>query len=110
MSRLQVSLRTAAWALATVGFSLVLNSQAFGQAPTPFHQPVVRAAATPLAPELTAEVNTVVSQGTKLESQRRWGEALALYEDEIRKNPNVTQLGDRIDLAKIHYDLGRRYA
>ncbi len=110
MSRLQVSLRTAAWALATVGFSLVLNSQAFGQAPTQLHQPVVRAAATPLAPELTAEVNTVVSQGTKLESQRRWGEALALYEDEIRKNPNVTQLGDRIDLAKIHYDLGRRYA
>jgi carboxyl-terminal processing protease len=111
MSRLQVSLRTAAWALATVGFSLVLlHSKANGQAPTPFHQPVVRAAATPLAPELTAEVNTVVSQGTKLESQRRWGEALALYEDEIRKNPNVTQLFERIDLAKIHYDLGRRYA
>ncbi len=116
MSRLQVSLRTAAWALATVGFSLVLNSTGFGQAPAQPRQPIVRAAPLsqgqqrPQAPELTAEVNSIVTQGTKLEGQRRWGEALALYEDEVRKNPNVTQLFERIDLAKIHYDLGRRYA
>ncbi|HKD35898.1 MAG TPA: S41 family peptidase, partial [Pirellulales bacterium] len=61
-------------------------------------------------PELTAELNDIVANGSKLESQRRWGEALALYEDEVRKNPAITQLSERIDLAKIHYDLGRRYA
>jgi carboxyl-terminal processing protease len=68
------------------------------------------AAPLSLVPQLTAEVNEVVSRGSQLENQRRWGEALSLYEDEVRKNPTITQLADRIDLAKIHYDLGRRYA
>jgi hypothetical protein len=116
-SRLQVSLRTAALVMATVGVSFSLDlAAAKGEPPIQVRQPVVRAAPLsqgqqrPQAPELTAEVNNIVSQGVKLESQRRWGEALSLYEDEVRKNPTVTQLGERIDLAKIHYDLGRRYA
>jgi carboxyl-terminal processing protease len=111
MSRLQVSLRTAALVMATVGVSFSLDlSASKAQTPIQVRPPVVRAAGAPQAPELTAEVNNIVSQGAKLESQRRWGEALSLYEDEVRKNPSVTQLFDRIDLAKIHYDLGRRYA
>jgi carboxyl-terminal processing protease len=111
MSRLQVSLRTAALVMATVGVSFSLDlSASKAQTPIQVRPPVVRAAGAPQAPELTAEVNQIVSQGAKLESQRRWGEALSLYEDEVRKNPAVTQLFERIDLAKIHYDLGRRYA
>ena len=111
MTRLQVSFRTAALVMATVGVSISLDlSASKGQTPIQVRPPVVRAAGAPQAPELTAEVNQIVSQGAKLESQRRWGEALSLYEDEVRKNPSVTQLFERIDLAKIHYDLGRRYA
>jgi carboxyl-terminal processing protease len=116
MSRLQVSFRTAALVMATVGVSFSLDlSASKGQTPIQVRPPVVRAAGAPQAPELTAEVNNIVSQGAKLESQRRWGEALSLYEDEVRKhyegnNPSIAQLFDRIDLAKIHYDLGRRYA
>ncbi len=72
--------------------------------------PLQSAAPASQPPELTAELNDIVATGSKLESQRRWGEALSLYEDEVRKNPAITQLSTRIDLAKIHYDLGRRYA
>ncbi len=116
MTRLQVSFRTAALVMATVGASFSLDlSASKGQTPIQVRPPVVRAAGAPQAPELTAEVNQIVSQGAKLESQRRWGEALSLYEDEVRKryegnNPSIAQLFERIDLAKIHYDLGRRYA
>ncbi len=55
-------------------------------------------------------LNDIVARGTTLEGQRRWGEALTLYEDSYRNDPSLTQLSGRIDLAKIHYDLGRRYA
>ncbi len=58
----------------------------------------------------TAEIGDIVTRGSKLEDQRRWGEALSLYEDAFRNNPNLTQLHGRIDLAKMHYDLGRRYS
>ncbi len=94
------------------------------QSPRLLPGPVAASSATPIplpqAPELTAVVNDVVSRGAQLENQRRWGEALSLYEDAVRNNglyadavqsnPSISQLAQRIDLAKIHYDLGRRYA
>ena len=48
--------------------------------------------------------------GQQLEQQRRWGEALAHYEDAIRQYPNDTALQQRFDAARPHYDLERRYA
>lgn len=48
--------------------------------------------------------------GERLEQQRRWGEALAHYEDAIRQYPNDTVLRRRFDAARLHYDLERRYA
>ena len=38
------------------------------------------------------------------------GEALALYEEASRKDPPTPGIDDRLDLARIHYDLGRRCA
>lgn len=61
-------------------------------------------------PTSTPEVETILAQGRELETQRRWGEAVSLYEEASRRNPGLTALEDRLDLAKIHYDLGRRYA
>jgi len=52
----------------------------------------------------------ILVRGQRFEQQRRWGEALSLYEDAYRSNPAATVLNERIDLARIHYDLGRRYA
>jgi carboxyl-terminal processing protease len=54
-------------------------------------------------------VRTVLEQGQQLENQRRWGEALSLYEEYLRELPGETDLEARFRTAKIHYDLGRRY-
>lgn len=55
------------------------------------------------------EVRTVLDRGQQLESQRRWGEALSLYEEWLREHPGQQDLEGRFQQAKIHYDLGRRY-
>jgi len=61
-------------------------------------------------PESTAELETVLSEGRELETQRRWSEAVSLYEEASRKIPDQPALEERLDLAKIHFDVGRRYA
>ena len=48
-------------------------------------------------------------RGQKFEQERRWGDALTLYEDALRHRPGDPALGPRHEVAKIHYDLARRY-
>jgi carboxyl-terminal processing protease len=57
-----------------------------------------------------AEVRTRLDHGQQLEAQRRWGEALTVYEEALREHPGVPDLEQRFQTAKIHYDLGRRYS
>jgi carboxyl-terminal processing protease len=66
----------------------------------------------PAAPSAAAAAvdPEILLRGQKFETQRRWGEALSLYEDAYRSNPAFPGLNSRIDLARIHYDLDRRYA
>lgn len=55
-------------------------------------------------------VSDLLRSGQQLEQQRRWGEALAHYEDAVRHHPNEAELQQRFDVVRIHYDLERRYA
>jgi carboxyl-terminal processing protease len=57
-------------------------------------------------------IASALEQGQNLESQRRWGEAFALYEDTVRQNYGQSQpeLEQRLDIAKMHFDISRRYA
>jgi len=56
-----------------------------------------------------AAFEQALERGHELESQRRWGEALAHYEDALKDHPERRDLQDRLTRARIHYDLGRRY-
>ena len=56
-----------------------------------------------------AEVGSVLRQGQQLETQHRWSEALALYEDGVRQHPGDRDLQRRFDFTRLHYDLCRRY-
>ncbi|MGD0899542.1 MAG: S41 family peptidase [Thermoguttaceae bacterium] len=58
----------------------------------------------------TLQVDGLLRHGQELEVQRRWGEALAHYEEALRAFPEETTLERRFELARVHYDLGRRYA
>ncbi len=51
----------------------------------------------------------VLRQGASLEKQEKWGEALSHYENAIKRFPNDKTLQGQQDLARIHYDLDRRY-
>ena len=59
-----------------------------------------------------SEIASAMERGQTLETQRRWAEAFALYEDTARLNYNVPHpdLDQRLDVAKMHFDIGRRYA
>ncbi len=75
-----------------------------------------------LAPSATAQISpqsddrasvhveSVLTRAQQLEAEQRWGDALSVYEEALRENPQEPTLGDRHNLAKIHYDLGRRYS
>jgi carboxyl-terminal processing protease len=52
----------------------------------------------------------VLERARQFESQQRWGEALTVYEEALREHRGDATLTGRHDLAKIHYDLARRYA
>ena len=63
----------------------------------------------PAAPSYTAEIDGFLRRAQKFEGESRWGEALSIYEEALRAFPDEPTLGSRRTLAKIHYDLGRRY-
>jgi carboxyl-terminal processing protease len=56
-----------------------------------------------------AEIAEVLNRGRMLEGEHRWGEALSHYEDALRLHPAARPLEQRLQLSRIHYDLGRRY-
>ena len=56
-----------------------------------------------------AEVDHVLRVGEELEREQRWGEALAHYEEAVRQNPGLPSLAQRLLVARLHYEVGRRY-
>jgi carboxyl-terminal processing protease len=60
--------------------------------------------------ERSLQIDGYLQRGQELEGQQRWGEALAHYEEGLRQFPQDNALEKRFELARLHYDLGRRYA
>lgn len=54
-------------------------------------------------------VAEVIQRGQALESQHRWSEALAHYEEALRDYPERSDLWERLTRARMHYDLSRRH-
>lgn len=61
----------------------------------------------------TAAVDTYIQQvfltGEQLEQQRKWADALTHYEQALKEHPGRRDLQQRLTLARIHYDVERRY-
>lgn len=70
--------------------------------------PELRIPAAALVSE--ADLQQVFQVGQQFEQQRRWGEALTHYEQALKTYPGTTEIEQRLTLARIHYDLGRRYS
>ncbi len=59
---------------------------------------------------VAAEVQEVLARGQVLESERKWGEALSVYEDALRQHPELSALQHRVTVARMHLDVARRYS
>jgi carboxyl-terminal processing protease len=60
--------------------------------------------------DTTGDVAALLRDGEQLERQQRWGEALAHFEDAVRKFPNDAVLRQHFETTRLHYDLERRYS
>jgi len=69
----------------------------------------VDASTSGVATASDGEIAAMLHQGQALEQQRRWGEAVAHYENAIRKYPYDALLRQRFGNARTHYDIERRY-
>ena len=78
--------------------------------PAVAQQGTVLSISDPRVSDLRDGVADLLRGGQQLEQQRRWGEALAHYEEAIRQYPHESELQQRFDIARLHYDLERRYA
>ncbi len=57
-----------------------------------------------------ASLSDFLDRGQTLEIQRRWSEAVAIYEDALRQFPGDPSIKQRFDFARQHFDVARRYA
>lgn len=53
---------------------------------------------------------SVLDKGREYEAQKRWGDALAHYEEALRDYPSAPQLRRRFTTARLHFSLEKRYA
>ena len=64
----------------------------------------------PLLPDPSSALQELLRRGFQLESEGRWGDALVHYEEALRCYPTDPSLLRRYELARLHYDLVRRYS
>jgi len=94
-----------AW-LATVATALLVGPVgASGQATLATEPVTIAVDAAPVT-----SLTSLLQEGERLESLRRWGEAMAHYDEALRSYPDNETLRRREDLAKLHFSLDRRYA
>ncbi len=58
---------------------------------------------------LPDEVREQLAEGTRLESELRWTEALNLYEETLHRYPKVPQIRQSFNRCRCHHELARRY-
>ena len=58
----------------------------------------------------SADAKSIIKDGLALEKERRWGDALNLYQKGLREHPTSARLKQRRAIARIHFDLDRRYS
>jgi carboxyl-terminal processing protease len=71
--------------------------------------PAAREGSLDASAPTSSQAQQLLRQGRQLEASEKWADALTHYEDALREYPNDRDLKERHDLARIHYDLGRRY-
>lgn len=97
--------------------ALFLLLALLGSASAPVSAQVRRVPATPASVSDSqspraqlADLRDILLHGEQLEQRRHWSEALNHYEQAIRQHPDRQELEQRLDLARLHVDVARRYS
>ncbi len=53
---------------------------------------------------------SVLQVGRQLESEHRWHEAIQYYEKAIKRDAGNRQISERLQVARVHFDVVRRYS
>ena len=94
--------------LIVAGLMIMQPATSLGQTSS---QPAVAKAPVSISIEGTeAMPKAILEQGSELESGGRWAEALSLYQKALKSHPKDAALLTRRAVARIHYDLERRYS
>lgn len=56
------------------------------------------------------DAQDVIQEGLRFEKERRWGDALSLYQKGLREYPGNARMKQRRAIARIHFDMDRRYS
>jgi carboxyl-terminal processing protease len=117
MTLLRNTPQRAYWFVALAVFACVAALQTDARAQTTLIRETVPTSLTP-----SSNVNTnaakssaatlveqSIFQGSQLEANQQWGEALVHYEQAVKDYPQDENLNARLLNAKVHYDLQRRY-
>ena len=56
------------------------------------------------------QIEATLAEGETLEKNERWGEAFGLYQKFLREYPTAKRIQRRRSVARIHFDLERRYS
>ena len=65
----------------------------------------------PVAPTLPSSNEAdILDHGRKLEQERRWHEAILLYEKHVKKNNTLRTVAERLQVCRVHHDVTRRYS
>jgi carboxyl-terminal processing protease len=53
---------------------------------------------------------TQSGEGKRLEQERRWQEAILLYEKLVKKDGRLKECNERLQICRVHFDVTRRYS
>lgn len=93
-----LSLRTFSIVLLAIAIGVLGAIPATGQGPSSDSSPEVR------------EDVSVLQIGRQLESEHRWHEAIQYYEKAIKRDASNRQISERLQVARVHFDVVRRYS
>jgi carboxyl-terminal processing protease len=57
-----------------------------------------------------SSLDDLMVEGLRLEKDRRWQEAIQIYEKIARKSPQNLEVERRLQIVRVHYDVSRRYS
>ncbi len=67
-----------------------------------------------LGPQTLGAVNdplrTPLTEGKRLEQERRWQEAILHYEKSLKKDARQREYSERLQICRVHFDVTRRYS